>query len=117
MFEAQYLFSGASTFSPWMRRSGDSILFTADLLALHGGRLDVRTWHKNSEDPGPGTAVGTTIQLSAAGRQTRRSSDLKELVRYRFTCTQVGGSPQSYDYVLFRMLAPVWLDTVRTTPT
>jgi hypothetical protein len=112
VFEAQYLFEGDEVFSPWMERDGNALLFTADLVDTLKARLNVKTYHKNKEESGPGTAVGGEIQIAAAGRSTRKSTGLKELVRYHMKCTSTEVTPVRYEYVLFRMLGPVWFDDV-----
>jgi len=121
MFDAQLLFPGASpgtgikVYSPWFPRQGDSLRATAELVHVNGATLKVTVFSKNTEDTGDGTNAdaGTTITLAAAGRTTAEwtsgTATLKELVRYRF---EVTGTLVS-DWVLFRMLAPVWFDSVR----
>ena len=66
-------------------------------------------FHKNSEDPGPGTQVSTDlVRALAVGITSGYYEGLKELVRYKFAC--IGQS--SNDYILLRMHAPVWFDAV-----
>jgi hypothetical protein len=121
MFDAQLLFPGSSpatgikVYSPWFPRQGDSLRATAEMVHVNGATLKVTVFTKNPEDTGDGTNAdaGTTITLAAAGRSTAEwtsgTATLKELVRYRF---EVTGTLVS-DWVLFRMLAPVWFDTAK----
>ena len=92
MFDAQYLFSGDEVLSPWMNRGGNFTRFTVDLVEASGARVEVRMYHKNSDETGPGTAVGPTVLLGTVGQGRRTASNMKELVRYHCKCASVGGS-------------------------
>lgn len=120
MFEAQYLINGDSVYSPWFPRRGDNVLATLDLIVITGsGKLKIDLFTKNSEDPGNGRLVdvsGTTnIDTNTVGRTTQEwksatlSPGLLELCRYKFSWDHgLAG-----DRALFRMLQPVWFDTVK----
>jgi len=112
MFNAQLLIRSSSgdtkVYSPWFPRQADNLRATAELAATSGGVLTVKVFHKNTEDTGDGSEyVGTSISLSSTGRDDAEFTGLKEMVRYQFTCGDATG-----DWVLFRMLPPVWFDTV-----
>jgi len=112
MFDAQFLPRGSSSdtqvYSPWFRRQADNAVVSAELIATSGGVLTVKVFHKNSEDTGDGSEyVGTSITLSSVGRGEAEFTGLKELVRCEFTCGDA-----NFDWVLFRMLPPVWFDSV-----
>ena len=122
MFDAQLLFPGAagaalSFYSPWVPRGGDNLRATVDVVGRVSSQLTVRVFTKNLEDTGDGTDadVGTSIVASATGRATAEwtsgTAALKELVRYKYTVQSTGTG--ATDWVLFRMLAPVWFDTVK----
>lgn len=112
MFEAQLLVAsgeGTLVFSPWFPRQGDNATFTLEVVATNGVELDVQVFTKNVEDPGDGTPVlGGAIALSAPGisRGAWGPDTLLELVRYQFVARGEGL------WVLFRMLPPVWCDSV-----
>lgn len=112
MFQAQYMFNGDEVLSPWMARGGNRARFMADLIEAVDARVEVRLYHKNRDETGPGTGVGPTILLGTLGLGARTAAGLKEMVRYHIKCASTSGSPQDYDYVLFRMLSPVWFDDV-----
>jgi len=95
-----------------MSREGDNVLFTADLVHSLKDELEVKVYHKNRNEAGQGTPVGSTVLTSSVGRKTRKASSLKELVRYHIKCNSTGIS-LGYEYVLFRMLSPVWFDDVK----
>jgi len=108
MFDAQLLFPGAagaalSFYSPWFPRQGDN--------------LRVTVFTKNNEDTGDGSDAdaGTSIVASATGRSTAEwtsgTAGLKELVRYKYSVQSTGTG--ATDWVLFRMLTPVWFNTVK----
>lgn len=124
MFEGQMLIKGSGSgtivFSPWFPRHGDSVRCALDLeAATTNGTLTVDLFTKNTEDTGDGSnsdSSGSAKITSTAGTPGRYAAEwvskgtigLKELVRYRFTA---GGSAAT-DWVLFRMLPPVWFDSV-----
>lgn len=125
MFDGQLLFPGAvpatgiKIYGPWMPKGGDHVRITAECLQVDGATLKVELFTKNSEDSGDGTnadsgGVPTNITLNATGRTTTEwystgTVTLKEMVRYRFTVT---GAIQT-DWILFRMLAPVWFNAAK----
>lgn len=122
MFDAQLLFPGAagaalSFYGLWFPRQGDNLRVTVDVVQRVSSQLTVRVFTKNSEDAGDGTdaEVGTSIVASATGRAaaewTSGTATLLELVRYKYTVQSTGTG--ATDWVLFRMLSPVWFDTVK----
>lgn len=120
MFEAQILNKGCTIFSPWFPRQSDSARFTLEVVAVSGATITVSVFTKNSEDGGDGTdsdSAGspTRITGSSVGRTTtewlsRGTISLHDLVRYKFVVT----GTNNYDWVLFRMLPPVWFDSVQS---
>ena len=122
MFDGQLLFPGAagaalSFYGPWFSRGGDNLRVTVDIIQRVSSQLTIRVFTKNSEDTGDGSDadVGTSIVASATGRATAEwtsgTAGLKELVRYKYTVQSTGTG--AGDWILFRMLAPVWFDTVK----
>ncbi|MEE9394027.1 MAG: hypothetical protein V3W41_16120 [Planctomycetota bacterium] len=112
MFEAQLLNKGSVVFSPWMNRRGDNLIVTLDLVDKSSkGQLTVKVFHKNTDDPGDGVNADatTTITGDLVGRLSDEWNGLEEMVRYRFEVTKQGSS----DWVLFRMLSPVWFDDAK----
>jgi len=121
VFDAQLLFCGSvpatgiMVYSPWIPRGGDSLRATVDIVQVNGATLKIEVFSKNSEDTGDGTNAdaATNISSGATGRSTAEwtsgTATLKELVRYRFKVT---GATVS-DWVLFRMLTPVWFNSVK----
>ena len=118
MFEAQYLINPDSSYSPWFPRGGDNLRATLDLIAVSGsGKLRVDVFTKNTEDPGDGSNADSTLKIdtSTTGRTTiewpasSASPGLLELCRYKFSFS--AGS--AGDRALFRMLPPVWFDSVK----
>lgn len=124
MFEAQLLVTNSgsySVFSPWMARGGDGMLVTVDVAEVSGGpTLDIEVFTKNTEDTGEGENAKTTGTQKISVDTTGSASDdwvsgvadveLKELVRYKFTLTS---SESAGEWILFRMLSPVWFDAVQ----
>lgn len=115
MFEAQLLIQAASAysvFSPWFPRQSDHAVFTIETVNRNGGGVNVEIFTKNSETAGNGSNAGGTTFSSPTGAGERNESgaddDLLEMVRYKFTVTGSAG-----DWILFRMLPPVWFDAVK----
>ena len=76
---------------------------------LDGKReLTVEVYHKNSDDTGSGALASGTAIKTSGGRSSSTWGGLKELVRYRYSVK--GAADQ---YVMFRMLSPVWFDEVK----
>jgi hypothetical protein len=119
MFDAQLLGTqgdGAEVevFSPWMPRGGDNVLINLDLVEVTFGSLtgtfEVKLYHRDTDGTGDGAALAGSISRDSAGRSTAEFTGLKELVRYRF---RVSATTLGQEWALFRMLSPVWFDTVR----
>ncbi len=111
MFVAQLLIEKSATysiFSPWFPRQGDNMIVTADVAELDGGSFTLQVFTKDSETPGDGTQVGSDKTVNAAGQASETITGLNELVRYKYNVDNT----QSGDWILFRMLPPVWYDTV-----
>lgn len=118
MFQAQILVVGASStviYSPWFPRQGDYLRATLEIAAISGATLEVEVFTKNAEQStnGVDADTGTSISSNAVGRGTAEwgptgSTGLLELVRYKFTASGSSGN-----WVLFRMLSPVWFDAVK----
>ena len=112
MFEAQLLIAKTADYkiySPWFPRQGDNVTVTLERVEVDGGSLSAQAVTKNSEDAGNGTAIGSVITVDGTKSvdTTDVTGEAKELVRYEFT---MSGDPGNW--VLFRMLPPVWFDTV-----
>ena len=114
MFEAQMLISngtGYAVYSPWFPRGGDNLRATLEVVNRVGtATVTVRVFTKNAEDVGDGSEAGSSLSISggAAGRSVAEWAGVtKQLVRYKFT---VGGTDGNW--TIFRMLAPVWFDSV-----
>ena len=118
MFEAQYLMTKASAgltiYSPWFPRQADNVRFNIDLDDVNGATLDIVLFHKNREDTGDGSTTGTSISaLNTLGRTVAEFKGLKEMVRYKFVVK--ADSNGTLGWILFRMLPPIWFDSVSTT--
>ena len=117
MFQGQYLFNGDVVWSPWMKRGGNNIRVTVDLIAnTTGTEVQIELFDKKSEDAGDGNPVDASnvIKTSTVGQSVGAWSGLEDLVRYKISADKAGGSDS--DYVLFRMLTPVWFESVNAAP-
>lgn len=125
MFEAQRLFQeDPDILSPWFPRGGDILIATLDTIDMTSPTTDlvltVTLFTKNQEDSGEGASAGAVsivrTSTEGAGREDAEwvgdslSPGLLELVRYKFA---LSGGDGKGDYVLFRMLPPVWADAVK----
>jgi hypothetical protein len=114
VFEAQLLYGaagrGLQIYSPWFPRRGDNAMFTIDFVG-GAATIAVEVFSKDVADAGDGTQVTGSFTASSSTSPPQKSgsfSGLKDLVRYRYTVTDA-----STKFALFRMLAPVWWDTVK----
>lgn len=120
MFEAQLLIATGTdydVYGPWMRRGGDNLRATIDVVAKDAASLSISLLTKNSEDTGDGTDADSTVTLSGSslGRtpaewRSSATKGPKELIRYRFRVSGAAGK-----WILFRMLPIVWWDSAGTT--
>jgi hypothetical protein len=67
----------------------------------------VKVFHKNTEDPGPGSEKTGTWTTISGNFEEAKFEGLKEMVRFKFSA--------SSSWVLFRMLQPTWFDTAEIT--
>ena len=112
MFESQILLKGATIYSPWFPRRGDNVRCTIDVSAISGATIQVNLFTKNTTDAGDGSDADavTYITKNSTGRADNTWIGVtQEMCRYKFTVT---GS-NNYDWVLFRMLPPLWFDSVK----
>ena len=115
MFEAQLVIAKSSAyeiFSPWFPRGGDRVIITAEAVEIGDADVEVRLYTKSAEDEGSGSDVTSGTNFTIGGSVGRTSgtwgAELKDMVRYRFEVT----GTQAGDWLLFRMLPPVWFDEV-----
>jgi hypothetical protein len=123
MFDGQTLpaYDGTTetvVYSPWFLAVGDNVRCTLEILARSSAnaQMTVDLVTKSTDTTGDGTVNGTSIQTSSIGRTTQEWTGLNQLVRYRFKFknnTSVGSG--SLEWMIFRMLTPVWFSTVKTT--
>lgn len=120
MFDAQTIFGGTTVYSPWFPRGGDYLRATVEAIKLTAAGLEVRVFTKKQED----TTSGADVDSSASGKIATTGTTagqiithewgpdtgngINELVRYEFKNT----ASSSSDWILFRMLPPVWFDAV-----
>lgn len=118
MIDATLLMEGTEVFSPWFPRRADMLRVTAECIAVNGTTLTIELYTKNSEDPGEGDPVdeNVSITLTAPGRSTAEwktvvnEEGVEELLRFKLT-VGIGGE-YSNDWILYRLLPPVWFDAV-----
>lgn len=114
MFQAQYLFKDNAVWSPWLDRQGDNITISADFIKVNvsatSPALTIQVWTKSRETTGDGSQMTGSLEINSAGQDSADFSGCNEMVRYKMTVTTT--STNDYDYILFRMLSPVWFDDV-----
>ncbi|MEZ4495175.1 MAG: hypothetical protein R3C29_17905 [Dehalococcoidia bacterium] len=119
MFQAQQLTAKAATstpsvYSPWVNRMGDNMLYSVDLVDKSGSalQLKVTVLTKNTEDLPSAQTTLTNITTTGSGSEVvteEQAGGIKEQVRYKF---ELAGTIAAGDWVLFRMLQPIWYDSV-----
>lgn len=120
MFEAQMLMAtgtDCSVYSPWFARGGDNLRATLDAIKRGtAATVTVSVYTKKNEDRGDGEDADPSTSIRITGGVPERyvaewlagaTTGPKNLVRYKFTVTGAAG-----DWILFRMLTPVWFDSV-----
>lgn len=115
MFDAQLIVTDANApevFSPWFPRQADNAVFTLEIVAKQGStKLTVQLFTKTTDDAGDGGAVASPTDVGSVGRTALpQEGEMQTLVRYRYTAS--AGS--AGDWILFRLLPPVWYDTVKS---
>jgi hypothetical protein len=97
-------------FTNWSPRGGDNGVFTFETIFATGVALTIRVFHKDSDDQGPGTLLGTISTAVGSSRFTEQVlTGIKELVRYQITCADVSGGAGA----IYRILQPNWFNTAR----
>jgi len=112
MFQAQCLFKDNIVWSPWIPRKADNVQIFVDLGDKRGTApsLKVQVWTKSKDTAGAGDQITGDLDISSVGQLGREYTSCNELIRYKFTASSPSGN--DYDYVLFRMLSPIWFDDV-----
>ena len=119
MFDAQLLITKTaaySVFSPWFARLADNVRFTADLVGISGTpELKIEVVDRTAEGTGSGgSPLSGNITLTSSTsppRVTTEWTGLKEFVRFKITLTP--NASTAGDWVLFRILEPVWFSDVK----
>ena len=61
MHIGDYAPPGLNAYTTWMPRGGDNAVFTFETISGGATKFDIDVVGKNSEDTGPGTALGVTF--------------------------------------------------------
>jgi hypothetical protein len=102
-------------YTPWFSRLGDDVTSVFEVVAINPGeeaKLEVELYHKNANETGQGSSVGTGGSLTSVDVQDFHNDTLKMLLRYRVTLTD--GPNAVSDQILychFRILLPVFQAT------
>lgn len=117
MIDGTLLFVGTTVYSPWFPRQGDMLRVTAECIALSNASVRIDLYTKNESETGDGDFVDETtyITLSSVGRSTDEwktepaKDGVRQLLRFKYT---VPSEETNNDWILFRLLSPVWFDAV-----
>jgi len=99
--------AGAIYYSPWFPRQGNAATFSCEVTEINGATLTITIETKNEEDADndvQASADFSGISSATSDPATKRMSDLRELVRFKYKVVGVANT----DWVHFRMLNPVW---------
>ena len=105
--------TGATYYSPWFPRQGNSFQVAIQYLNSSGAlsfNCKVQTKNREDSDAAPPVttlltvAVGTSTQGAITTGSTTRAVDCLELVRYAFEVT----GTSALQWLHFRVLAPIW---------
>lgn len=117
-----YCFDSSLTtvYGPWFARGADSARFVIEVPKMSSTAsslvLGVQVCHKNPEETGDGSAVGSVVLIDGSMLASDQrfvfevNAGFKELVRYQFALIDFFGSGAGW--VTFRMLAPAWFNKV-----
>ncbi len=115
MSKSMQLFSGQIVYGPWMRRRGDYLRATTDVIRKKGGvNLVVRAFTKNEGTRGDGVDIDSsrTITVETTGRKLQEwgatGAGVRQLIRYQYACNVV----TSAGWMKFRMLGGCWFDAM-----
>lgn len=119
-FVGVMLRNGQTIYSPWFERQGDNLRAVIDVMVLTSTQeMVVGMYTKRRDEDGNGDLVDLATRMSVTSTGlllqewgSMTGIGLRDLVRYRFATSQ--GTGQSF--ILFRMLQPIWFDTIKSVP-
>jgi len=99
-----FRFDGNPYYSPAFPRGGEAAVFTVETTHVSSSpTFDVTIQHKNEADTS-WTDLGAFTSITAVGISTKDVSDIKEMVRLKFSFTTTGAD----DAVHIIVPAPAW---------
>lgn len=113
MHTGHTLLSDTKVFSSWFPREADNAVFSYQQIKLtDGAGFTVKVYHKNTEETGDGTDTTASFsEIGSTGIFTAPVTGLKELIRFSYEVT--GDWSTGKKYVVYRMLAPTWYNTIK----
>ena len=104
-------------FTPWFPKGADNAVFTYEIIRQNFGTagtpvFKVEVYTKNREDVGSqGTTVsGSWTQLSPSLFYEIKTTNLRQLVRFKITVTGGTTPPTGQEGIMYRILPPTWHD-------
>lgn len=106
MIIGQSVASTQTIYSPWFDRVSSEASFYLDIIAVMSGvRLDVYIQHKKrTEADSAASAIASFTQITTTGVKEKSASNLRELVRFKFTVSDAG----SKAWIHFRVMTTIW---------
>jgi len=111
MLLGQTLVSPCTSYSPWVPRQADALVFAAEVFAVSPGAatLTVTVQTKNTEETdSQATNLTAVANGGATGTFLNKATGCKELVRYRYQFLP-DDIPATQESINFRMLPASWL--------
>lgn len=99
-----------TVYGVWIPRRGDNVRLTVEVVANQAATMVATLFQKNYDEPGDGTTTGVALTFTSIGRQTMELLGAKELVRLQL---KLDPSGTDVGKVLYRVLQPVWFETVK----
>ncbi len=113
------IFTDCEVQTDWPARAADNVILFAEEIDISAAdntvSLTIQLYHKDIDDSGDGTAVGSPITLDGGVSKFKftQIQGLKQLVRLRLSALIDPSGGADLGWVHHRILAPVWYDTAR----
>lgn len=101
----------------WIPRQADNIILFAEEIDISNTSgtvtLTIQLYHKNTDEVGDGTSVGSPIVLDGSSPKFKSTQveGLKELVRVAVLAVGDADASYVFGWIHYRILSPIWYDS------
>lgn len=112
MFQGKYLHAKNGEYTPWVKRQGDFVKVTVEVVQLSAGNtkgVHFFPYTKSEETPGDGSIPASQVRITAnsVGIHEAVWSGINEVFRLRII-----GDQDAPDFTLYRIVDMTWWDAV-----